>query len=468
MRPRRLAVYLVVIAITTLCLGAEEPASEGRISEDMIAAFRAMVEKDPRTPALVNALTRNSVKDLVVDNKKLRSHDSNYSNLLKTGDVTNQRGSGRCWLFAGFNILRPRVIKKYNLASFEFSENHAFFWDKLEKANLFLEGILRTLDRPLDDRLVTWLLQNALPDGGQWNMVVDLIAKYGVVPVSVMPDTKHSSGTGELNRLIELKLRRDAAEIRRLKVEGKGIEELRGRKVAMLAEVYRLLAYHFGEPPTSFQWRFKDKDDKLSELKTYTPRSFYAEVVGLDLSEYVLLYDCPAQPYGKLYRVDYDRDLQDRPSMTFANVPIDVLKNAALAQLLEGEPVWFGCDVGQEHLGDPGILETNIFDYESLLGVDLKLTKKERILYRDSIPSHAMVLQGVDVRDGKPVKWRVENSWGPDRGDKGYLAMYDGWFDEYVYSAIVHRKHLSEEVRRIFAEEPVTLPPWDPMYDRLR
>lgn len=447
---------------------ADLAAAPGRVSEELIAAFRALVARDPRTGAVTNALTRNSLRDLAIARDKAVGQDRHFGHTLKTGDVTNQRASGRCWLFAGFNILRPHVLQKHNLPGFELSQNYSFFWDKLEKANLFLEGILGTLDRPLEDRLVTWLLQNPFPDGGQWHMVVDLIAKYGVVPIDVMPDTKHSAGTGELNNLVSLLLRKDAAELRRLKEEGKGLDELRGRKVEMLADVYRILCYHFGEPPTSFAWRYKDKDEKLSEARTYTPQSFYRDFVGLDLSEYLFLYDSPAHPYGKLYRIDFDRNLVDRPDMTFANVPAEVLKAASVKQLLAGEPVWFGCDVGQENLGESGILWVGIYDYRSLLGVDLRLSKRDRVLYRESVPTHAMAFLGVDLEGEKPVKWRVENSWGPDRGDKGYLTIYDDWFDEYLYSVIVHPRHVPDEVKEIFRQEPTTLPPWDPMYDALR
>jgi bleomycin hydrolase len=231
----------------------------------------------------------------------------------------------------------------------------------------------------------------------------------------------------------------------------------------MLSDIYRLLSYTFGEPPASFRWRYQDKDEKLSEPKEYTPRQFYKEFIGVDLSQYVCLYDCPAHPYGKLYRIQFDRDLADRPDFTFANVPIAAVKEAVLKQVLEGEPVWFGCDVGQEN-GPSGILKPGIYDYPPLLGIDFTMTKEERIRYRESIPTHSMVFLGVDLEAGKPVKWLVENSWGADKGDKGFLSMYDRWFDEYLYSAVVHRKHLKEEVLKIFTQEPETLPPWDPMF----
>ena len=455
----------IIVALLTSASPAEEP--KGAVTPELIAAFRASLEKDTRTPALVNAIGGSEIKALVTNREALNAHNSQYTNRIKTGDITNQKGSGRCWLFAGLNILRPAVMKKHNLATFELSQAYSFFWDKLEKANLFLEGILGTLDKDTDDRLVRWLLEKPIDDGGQWNMVVDLIDKYGVVPSSVMPDTRHASGTGEINGLLEKLLRRSAAELRRLHAEGKGPEALRERKVAILGDVYRLLAYAFGAPPASFRWRLQDKDEKLGEMKEFTPRQFYKDFIGVDLSQYICLYDCPAHPYGKLYRIQFDRDLVDRPDMTFANVAIGTIKEAVLKQVLEGEPVWFGCDVGQEH-GPSGILQTGIFDYASLLGIDFGMTKEERIRYRESIPTHAMVFLGVDIDAGKPVKWLVENSWGTEKGDKGFLAMYDRWFDEYLFAAIVGKRHLKDEVLKIFEQAPETLPPWDPMFGGLR
>ena len=458
------AAWIAAMALVFTVPALRAQDGKGAITPELLGAFRAAVEKDPRSKALKNAVAGNEIKSLVLDHQAVINHTSQYSNRIKTGDITNQKGSGRCWLFAGLNILRPAVMKKYILPNFEISQNYSFFWDKIEKANLFLEGIIATIDKDLDDRLVRFLLEKPIDDGGQWNMVVDLTEKYGVVPAAVMPDTRHVSSTGEVNDLLSKLLRRDAAELRRLRAEGKGPELLKERKVALLSDIYRLLSYTFGEPPASFRWRYQDKDEKLSEPKEYTPRQFYKEFIGVDLSQYVCLYDCPAHPYGKLYRIQFDRDLADRPDFTFANVPIAAVKEAVLKQVLDGEPVWFSCDVGQEN-GPSGILKPGIYDYPPLLGLDFTMTKEERIRYRESIPTHSMVFLGVDLEAGKPVKWLVENSWGADKGDKGFLSMYDRWFDEYLYTVVVHRKHLKEEVLKIFTQEPETLPPWDPMFD---
>jgi len=459
----------ISLVILSLLLAAPlVPSQEGAITKEMISSFRQDLNGDKQAASVMNAVTRNDTGSLVLDRKALTGHDGHFTNKIKTGKVTNQRSSGRCWLFAGFNIMRPAVMKKLKVKNFEFSENFSFFWDKLEKANLFLEGILQTRARGLGDRTVEWLLGHPFPDGGQWCMVVDLMKKYGVVPVEVMPETRHTGATRMVNRLVSRKLRMNAAVLRSMHAAGQPLEAMRARKVKMLSEVYRLLALHFGPPPTTFKWRYQTGDGKLSALRSYTPVSFYKEVVGLDLSRYVCLYNCPSHEYGKPYCIQFDRDFFDRPDMTFINLDMEALKSFTLKQILAGEPVWFGCDVGKEHFREKGILKNGILDFESLLGVDLSMTKKERILYRDSIPTHAMVFMGVDLEDGKPVKWQVENSWGDKRGDKGYLVMYDKWFDEYLYSVIIDSKHLPNDVLQILDQKPIALPPWDPMYAMVR
>ncbi len=456
------------VAFTFLFCSFSLFADNGALTPDMIASFHKRVVEDGRSKLLINAATQNKLRELALNHELSRKHDPHYTDTLKTGGVTNQKGSGRCWLFAGLNILRPPVVEKYKLKDFEFSENYCFFWDKLEKANLFLEGVIETRDRDVNDRLVVHLLKTPFPDGGQWHMVVALAEKYGLVPKSVMPETDHSSGTGDMNRLINRKLRSDAAALRALHGKGKPVSALREEKTKMLSEIYRLLCYHFGTPPEKFMWRYKDKDDVLSDWTEYTPKSFYKQFVALDLSDYICLYNCPAHPYGRLYEVQFCRDFYDQSNMTFINLEIDVLKDAALKQLRSGEPVWFGCDVGKEFQRSTGILRPGIYDYESLLDMNFDMTKKERILYRESIPTHAMVFQGVDIRFGKPVKWYVENSWGTDRGDKGYLNMYDSWFDEYLYSVVVKKSFLPADVLDVLKQRPVVLPPWDPMYGIVR
>jgi len=462
------AIFCIFTFSALIVFSQNNSSPKGAITNEMLSDFQQKMERDDRGSVLINAATQNKLSELALNHELINTHDDHYTNKLKTGAVTNQKSSGRCWLFAGFNILRPAIIKKHNLKDFEFSENYSFFWDKLEKANLFLEGIIETRAQKLDSRLVVELLKNPFPDGGQWHMVVDLIEKYGAVPKTVMSETTHTSSTGEINKLISRKLRKNATILRSMHIKGSTVEELRKCKATMLSEIYRFLCYNFGKPPTSFKWRFQNKDNKLSEWKEYTPKQFYKEFVGVDLSGYICIYNCPAHEYGKLYQIRFNRNLFDRANMTFINLEIESVKKFALKQLLAGEPVWFGCDVGKEFHRETGTLRINTFDYNSLLGTDFSMTKKEIVLYRESIPTHAMVFQGVDIKFGKPVKWQVENSWGKDRGKNGYLSMYDTWFDKYLYSVIINKKYLPKDALNILNQKPVILPLWDPMFSIVR
>jgi len=464
---RRLLVKCLV-GITAFTLWTQALVAQGDkaggLQPSTLHELEASFKLDAPTRAILNAVTANDLKALALNRQLLAPRDTLFAHVIKTHGITNQARSGRCWLFAGLNVIRHDVTRKLNLERFELSESYLFFWDKLEKANLFLESIIERRNRDIQDREVEWLLKHPIPDGGQWNMVVDLVEKYGLVPKEVMPESHHTSNTGTMNRLLAKLLRRDAAKLRQMAKQGKKLSELRAAKEQMLKDVYRVLAICMGVPPKQFEWRYKDKDGNLSELKTYTPRQFYREVVGFDLNDYVYLINCPTRAYDRLYQVEFDRDLYDRPNMTFVNVSNDVLKDCTLKMVLDDRPVWFGCDVGQEDYTKRGIMSPGIYDYQALLGVDFRMTKAERVLYHDSVPTHAMVFVGVDTLGGKPVKWLVENSWGTKVGDKGFLRMDDRWFDEYVYAAIIHKKYLPKRVLDVLKTRPTVLPPWDPMY----
>jgi len=441
-----------------------QSSQEGAITPKMIQSFKSSFKIDSHTRAIMNAVTSNDIKKLALNHQMLMNYDSLFSHRIKTHGITNQARSGRCWLFAGLNILRPVAQKKLNAKNFEFSENYPFFWDKLEKANFFLESIIKTRKKPLSDRKVDFLLKHPFPDGGQWNFVVALIKKYGLVPKTVMPETHQSSNTGVMNQLINRKLRKDAATLRQMSKNGSPVKKLRQQKTAMLGEIYRMLAINFGVPPTEFQWRYKDKDGKLTPLKTYTPKSFFNQVVGLNLDNYVCLYNTPNHPYNKLFQISLDRNMANYSDMIFVNLPIDSLKSAAFRSIMADEPVWFGCDVGKDSYIKRGIMAPAIYDYSDIYGVDFSLSKKDRVLYRDSVPTHAMVFTGVDVQNKKPDKWLVENSWGTKAGSKGFLIMYDKWFNNYVYEVVINKKYLPQSVLKILKTKPIVLPPWDPMY----
>jgi bleomycin hydrolase len=449
---------IVLTAVPRASLaGCPAGLSSGEIEE-----IRESFELDARDRALMNAITNNDTRKLTFNRGILLRHDGVYDFKLDAKGITDQKKSGRCWLFAGFNMMRPAVMKKFNIESFEFSESHLFFWDKLEKSNMFLEAVIETRERDIDDRELQALLKNPVPDGGWWSYVVALIDKYGAVPVSAMPETEHSSNTGRMNALLNRLMRSDAARLRRLAAGGEGEAALRRLKTEMLKDVYHILALHMGVPPERFTWRFEDKDDNIVE-REYTPLSFYREAVGVDLADYVSVFDHPAHPYERFYRIRYCRNMAGAPDMDFVNLNVAHLKKFALDAVLEGEPVWFAADVGKGNDGEHGILAVDVYDYGALFGVDPVLTKAERVWYRGSTPNHAMVLIGVDIDDGRPVKWLVENSWGIDRGDKGRWALYDGWFDEYVYAVIVHKRHLPDDVLELLDTEPEILPAWDPM-----
>ncbi|OQX82718.1 MAG: hypothetical protein B6D63_07305, partial [Candidatus Latescibacteria bacterium 4484_7] len=432
-----------------------------------IKALKESFKLDARTTALLNAVTNNNTKDLAFNRLMFNKYNDIFNYKIKTKGITNQKQSGRCWLFAGLNIMRPAVMKKFNLDKFEFSENYLFFWDKLEKANMFLEAIIETKNKPFDDRELSLLVENPVPDGGWWEYVVDLMDKYGAVPKSAMPETKNSSNTRAMNALINKIARHDAIVLRDMAKRGKSATQLRKKKLEMLKTIYRVLALHLGVPPEQFTWRCEDKDGKIVE-GTYTPVSFYKEAVGVKLSDYLPIIDHPIHPYGKHYRIKYSRNMSDVPDIDFVNLKIDRLKEFALKSLLAGEPVWFAADVGKENDYKEGIMAVGIYDYQSLFGIDASLSKADRVRLRDSTPNHAMVFIGVDTLGGKPLKWLVENSWGTDRGNKGYWTMYDNWFDEYVFAVIINKAYLPDDVTALFKTKPITLPAWDPMRDMYR
>ncbi len=453
---------VIVIAAAALFVSPVYAGGGKGLDKDDISKLRSSFSINPETQAWINAVSNNDLKDLALDRQMFNSQDDVFSDNVDAKGITNQKSSGRCWMFAGFNMMRPSVIEKYKLDSFEFSENYLFFWDKLEKANTFLESIIETADRDIDDRTLQALLNNPVPDGGWWSYHVDLIEKYGVVPQCVSRETAHTGNTGRMNGVLNGVARSCAAELRKMVAAGAVPAELESRKMEMMKDFYRILVLHMGEPPEEFVWKVKNKDDEVIE-KRFTPRSFYKEAVGIDLKDYVTIIDYPAFEYGKLYEIDFCRGMHDRPNMRFVNLDIEQLKKYTIRGIQEGEPVWFAADIGKENDVDEGVLAVGRYDYGSLLDLDYDLTKAELVRYREGAPNHAMVFIGVDLEDNKPVKWRVENSWGTERGDGGYWTMYDDWFGKYVFNVIIDKKHLPKSVKDILDTEPEVIPAWDPM-----
>ncbi len=453
------SVALLLVLCVALPAFAQDNAA---LTQKAINELKLSFKLDDGNRALMNAITNSDTRDLAYNRELFIQHDDLFDHKIETKGITNQKSSGRCWLFAGFNIMRPTVMKNFNIAEFEFSENHLFFWDKLEKANMFLEAIIETRSTEIDDRELQTLLSDPVPDGGWWNYVVDLIEKYGAVPKDVSPETKNSSNTRRMNQLLNKMARSCAVELRAMAAAGKDEAALRERKMGMLKGFYRVLALHLGVPPEEFTWRYEDKEAKIHEIK-HTPKSFYKDAVGVDLKDYVTLFDHAAHDYDRYYRIKYCRNMPDASDMSFINVEAQKLREYAYASVLKGDPVWFAADVGKENDVENGIMATGMYDYNSLTGIDAGLTKTDRILYRHSTPNHAMVFIGVDSKKDKPVKWLVENSWGTDRGNKGLWSMYNCWFDEYVFTVIVHKKYVPKNVLALLDTEPTVLPAWDPM-----
>ena len=440
---------------------------EGKVTEDIIREARKQFSAEPKSVALINAISNNKIKDLDVSREKAGTVDHLFTYRVKTRGITNQKSSGRCWLFSGLNVFRPLVIDKLSLDEFEFSQNYSFFWDQFEKANLFLEAIIATADKPLDDRNVEWLLKNPIGDGGQWTTFADIVTKYGVVPASVMPETVHSESTGELSALLVSKLRTFAMEIRNNVPKGKPVPtvELRKNKVAMLSEVYRILSFCLGEPPTTFSWRYQDKTGKLVTSATFTPQSFYQQMVGINLNDYVMCMNDPSRDFYKLYEIQYDRNMIDGYNWRYINLPASDMKDMAKKSIMSNEALYFSCDVGQQLNKTTGILNVEQYRPDQLFGVKLSMDKKQRIQSFESSSSHGMALIGLDTdAEGKPVKWLLENSWGPDAGHKGYLTMTDRWLEEYMFRLVVNKKYVPANILKVLDQKAIMLPPWDAMF----
>ena len=440
-------------------------AAASALSSEHIAAFHQSFRMNPAYRVAQNAITQTSVDDIALNRDIVTTVAHSFSTTLDTWSVTHQKKSGRCWMFAGLNLFRPGAMAKMNLKDFEFSQSYLLFWDKLEKANYFLEAILETADRPADERTVHWLLGNLLSDGGQWNMFINLIHKYGVVPKSAMPETESSSNTARMNAILKEKLREGARTLRDAITHGATVDEARETKYAFLQVIYRILAIHLGTPPTTVDWQWLDKDRAFHRDGTLTPQEFAARYLTLPLDEYVCLVHDPrdTSPYGRTFTVEYLGNIWEGGLTRYLNVEIDVLKDIAKRTLLDGEPVWFGCDVGKMLRRDTGIWDAQLFDYASVYDTAFTLSKAERLVYRQTQMTHAMLFTGVDIIDGTLRRWRVENSWGEENGQKGFYLMNDSWFDEYLFEIAARKSYLPEALRAALEEEPIVLPAWDPM-----
>jgi len=438
------------------------------ISLDTIQKFNEKINKDSHAKSARNAAFRNNLLEVSMDWDYFRTIDHTFSDVIK-GEMpsTNQKSSGRCWGFAGLNLFRIHLGRKYDLKDFQFSQSYFMFWDKLEKSNYFLESIISTYDKDWNSRLVMHLLSNPIQDGGQWDMWVNLVNKYGVVPQSEMPESYSSSNSRLMNKLITRKLRENAMILRKNLSKGALDDDIQSLKKDMLQEIYKMLTIHLGTPPDSFDWQVRNKKKKFLRFEGMTPKSFYDEHVKLNLEDFVCLINCPMsdKEYNKVYTVDYLGNVVEGNAIRYLNVDSKTMKDATIKSLKNDEPVWFGCDVGKHFHRDLGVMDIDLFDYDSFYGLDFGMNKADRLEYGDSQMTHAMLFTGVDLdKNDNPVKWRVENSWGIKGGDKGYHIMTDKWFDEYNYEVVVHKDCVSDELLELYLnEEAVHLDPWDPM-----
>lgn len=431
-------------------------------TDKLIADYTA----NPKFRAVENAVTHNGLlKSLETRQSEIENNHS-FSIDVTTDEVTNQKSSGRCWMFAALNTFRHKLISEFKLENFELSQAHTFFWDKYEKSNWFMEQVIKTADQPLDSRKVKFLLDVPQQDGGQWDMVVSLFEKYGVVPKSVYPESISSSNSRELNQYLNKLLRQDAQILRELIAAGADTAAVQTKKEELLQEIFNFLVINLGLPPRSFDFSYRDEDNHFHADKNITPQAFFDKYVGLKLSDYVSIINAPTadKPYGKSYTVEMLGNVVGSRDVRYLNLDMKRFKDLAVAQLQQGESIWFGSDVGQLSDRQKGILAVNTYDFASSMDILLKQDKAGRLDYGESLMTHAMVLTGVDLdENGAPIKWKVENSWGDKVGDKGYFVASDAWMDEFTYQIVVRKELLTAEELAAYDSDPIVLAPWDPM-----
>lgn len=437
-----------------------------KITDELLDKYLNDFLKDDTNVVAMNTVCNNGISKSCTNYGSKYQNNHNYSITIDVGNVCNQKQSGRCWMFAALNFMRVEVMKNLNLANMELSQSYPLFYDKLEKANFFLECIIDSLSQEVDSREVSFLLHDPMQDGGQWDMFKNLVKKYGVVPQEVMPEVNLSSATRELDRYLTLKLREFAKDIRNFYKNGKTIDEIRLEKDNMLNDIYRMLAISLGIPPKKFTFETRDKDDKFIRIEDITPVEFFNKYVKINLDDYVSIINAPTsdKPFNKTYTVKYLGNVYGMDKVVYLNLPIDELKDLTIKQLSDNQAVWFGSDVGQFSIRETGIMSLDLLDVDKLFSTGFNMSKAERLDYGESMMTHAMLLCGVNIMDnGKPNRYRVENSWGKDVGRDGFFVMSDKWFDEFVYQVVINKKYLSCEQLASLKEKSIELNPWDPM-----
>jgi bleomycin hydrolase len=454
--------FAAAAAALLIASGMSAQTAGGGISADMLKEISKGYAGTQADKALRNALNTTSITVLAENAGNIAMIDTHFSDEVKTRGITDQKSSGRCWLFSGLNVLRAKMIDKFDLGDFTFSQNYLFFYDQLEKANLFLQGVIDTRALDFSDRKVDWLFANPIGDGGQFTGVSNLIMKYGVVPADVMPETLSANSTSAMSTQLKTLLRQDGLKLR----AATRSDDVYAMKTNMLKEVYHILALCLGVPPTEFEWARYDSKGNFVSCKTYTPKAFYDEFVGTDLeNNYVMVMNDPTREYGKVYEIDYDRHVYDGQNWVYVNLPIERIKEMAIASIKDNTAMYFSCDVNKFLNRSKGVADLNNFDYDSLMGVEFTMDKRQRIMTHASGSSHAMTLKAVDLdAAGKPKKWMVENSWGASSGYKGNIIMTDEWFNEYMFRLVLEKKYVPADIMKMLEQKPILLPSWDPMF----
>ena len=457
---------LSVIVFTAAFVSLQAQDGKGGITPAMLGQIKQSYQGTASDKALRNAIGSTDIRKLSFNQENMQGMDTHFSIKVDSKGITDQKSSGRCWLFTGLNVMRAKTLARYGFQSFEFSQTYPFFWDQLEKANLFLQGILDTAKSPMDDKVVEWLFKHPLSDGGTFTGVADIVSKYGLVPKEAMPETYSSENTSRMAKLLSLKLKEYGLQLRKLVADGAKPMALEKEKTVMLGTIYRMLVLNLGVPPTDFTYVRCDSKGNPVETEHHTPMSFLEKYGDSQLlSGYVMLMNDPSREYYKCYEIDYDRHRYDGKNWTYVNLPVEDIKEMAIASLKDSTMMYFSCDVGKFLNTERGLLDVKNYDYESLMGTAFSMSKKQRIQTFSSGSSHAMTLMAVDLgKDGKPVKWMVENSWGAGSGYQGHLIMTDQWFDEYMFRLVVETKYVPANIMEIFKQKPIRLPAWDPMF----
>ena len=468
-------ITLVLALILALPIQAQRKSSKtgisaqptGGITTEMMQQIKKSYGSNATDKALRNVLVTNSPAKLAMNYENATAFDSHFSNRVESKAITDQKSSGRCWMFTGMNVLRNKAIRQYGLPNdFQFSQAYLFFYDQLEKANLFLQAVIDTYKLPMDNKEVEWLMKNPIGDGGQFTGVANLIDKYGLVPAEVMPETYNTNNTSSISNLMALKLREDALQLREMAaLKGTTPEKLQAKKTEMLGTIYRMLALTMGEPPAQFTWQQKNAKGEIVSTDTYTPKSFYEKFAKTDFSKYYMVMNDPTREYYKVYEIQYDRHVYDGQNWRYLNLPMEDIAPMCIASIKDSTMMYFSCDVGKFLNRDKGFMDMNNYDYESLFGTTFGMDKKQRVSTFASGSSHAMTLCAVDLdKDGKPLKWMVENSWGSGYGYQGFLIMTNDWFNEYMFRVVLEEKYIPANIRAMMDQKPIMLPAWDPMF----